>query len=90
MTDANVIKQKVAEITATVVAKSRAGRDPVNQPIINNWVEALGDRNPIYTDEAAARAAGHPGIVAPPAMIRRCGRCSAWPGNVRPTIPWAR
>jgi len=70
MTDADVIKDKVAEITATVVAKSRAGRDPVNQPIINNWVEALGDRNPIYTDEAAARDAGHPGIVAPPAMIQ--------------------
>ncbi len=89
MTDANVIKQKVAEITATVVAKSRAGRDPVNQPIINNWVEALGDRNPIYTDEAAARDAGHPGIVAPPAMIQ------VWTmfglgESVRPTIPWAR
>ena len=42
----------------------------MNQPIINNWVEALGDRNPIYTDEAAARDAGHPGIVAPPAMIQ--------------------
>jgi uncharacterized protein len=70
MTDANVIKQKVAEIAATVVAKPRAGRDPVNQPIISNWVEALGDCNPIYTDEAAARVAGHPGIVAPPAMIQ--------------------
>jgi uncharacterized protein len=67
MTD---IKEAVAEITASVVAKPRAGRDPVNQPIINNWVEALGDRNPIYTDEAAAVAAGHPGIVAPPAMIQ--------------------
>jgi uncharacterized protein len=70
MTDADGIKEKVAEITATVVAKPRAGRDPVNQPTINNWVEALGDRNPIYTDEAAARDAGHPGIVAPPAMIQ--------------------
>ncbi|GBG36152.1 bifunctional MaoC family dehydratase N-terminal/OB-fold nucleic acid binding domain-containing protein [Mycobacterium montefiorense] len=70
MTDANDIKERVAEITATVVAKSRAARDPVNQPIINNWVEALGDRNPIYVDEAAARGAGHPGIVAPPAMIQ--------------------
>jgi uncharacterized OB-fold protein/acyl dehydratase len=70
MTDTNGIKQKVAEITATVVAKPRAARDPVNQPTINNWVEALVDRNPIYTDEAAARAAGHPGIVAPPAMIQ--------------------
>jgi uncharacterized protein len=70
MTDANGIKETVAGITASVVAKPRAGRDPVNQPTINNWVEALGDRNPIYTDEAAAQDAGHPGIVAPPAMIQ--------------------
>ncbi|QIS08427.1 bifunctional MaoC family dehydratase N-terminal/OB-fold nucleic acid binding domain-containing protein [Nocardia arthritidis] len=48
----------------------RLGRDPVNQPMINNWVEAIGDTNPIYVDEAAARAAGHPGIVAPPAMAQ--------------------
>jgi uncharacterized OB-fold protein len=67
MTD---IAEAVAEIKAAGAAKPRAARDPVNQPTINNWVEALGDRNPIYTDEAAARAAGHPGIVAPPAMIQ--------------------
>ncbi|MGB9227228.1 bifunctional MaoC family dehydratase N-terminal/OB-fold nucleic acid binding domain-containing protein, partial [Mycobacterium sp.] len=64
------IREAIEEITASVIAKPRAGRDPVNQPIINNWVEALGDRNPIYVDEAAAVAAGHPGIVAPPAMIQ--------------------
>jgi uncharacterized OB-fold protein/acyl dehydratase len=64
------IREAITEITNTVVAKPRAGRDPVNQPTINNWVEALGDVNPIYVDEAAARAAGHPGIVAPPAMIQ--------------------
>jgi uncharacterized OB-fold protein/acyl dehydratase len=67
MTD---IREAITEITNTVIAKPRAGRDPVNQPTINNWVEALGDANPIYVDEAAARAAGHPGIVAPPAMIQ--------------------
>src|SRR3984893_19316143 len=64
------IKEKIAEITATVSAKPRAARQQGNQPTINTWVEAIGDRNPIYTDEAAARAAGHPGIVAPPAMIQ--------------------
>lgn len=48
----------------------RPGRDPVNQPMINNWVEALGDANPIYVDEEAARAAGFPGAVAPPAMAQ--------------------
>jgi uncharacterized protein len=64
------IAEAVAEIKAAGAAKPRAARDPVNQPTINNWVEAIGDRNPIYTDESAARAAGHPGIVAPPAMIQ--------------------
>lgn len=70
MTEISDIKAAIAEITDTVVAKPRAGRDPVNQPTIRNWVEALGDSNPIYLDEDAARAAGHPGIVAPPAMIQ--------------------
>ena len=64
------IRDAIEEITASVVAKPRVARDPVNEPTIKNWVEALGDRNPIYTDEAAARDAGHPGIVAPPAMIQ--------------------
>jgi uncharacterized OB-fold protein/acyl dehydratase len=64
------IRDAIEKITASVVAKPRVARDPVNDPTIKNWVEALGDRNPIYTDEAAARKAGHPGIVAPPAMIQ--------------------
>ncbi|WP_156687950.1 bifunctional MaoC family dehydratase N-terminal/OB-fold nucleic acid binding domain-containing protein [Mycobacterium sp. Marseille-P9652] len=64
------IQELVAQIKAAGSSKPRDARDPVNQPIINNWVEALGDRNPIYVDDVAARAAGHPGIVAPPAMIQ--------------------
>jgi uncharacterized OB-fold protein/acyl dehydratase len=67
MTD---IRETIDEITATVVAAPRDARDPVNLPTVKNWVEALGDTNPIYVDEAAAQAAGHPGIVAPPAMIQ--------------------
>ncbi|MGV0635430.1 bifunctional MaoC family dehydratase N-terminal/OB-fold nucleic acid binding domain-containing protein [Mycolicibacillus trivialis] len=51
-------------------SKPRFGRDPVNQPMIHHWVDAIGDDNPIYVDEQAARAAGHPGVVAPPAMIQ--------------------
>ena len=70
MTGAGEIQGVLAEIKAADDAKPRAGRDPVNQPMINNWVEAIGDGNPIYVDEAAARGAGHPGIVAPPAMIQ--------------------
>jgi uncharacterized protein len=36
----------------------RAGRDPVNLPMVRNWLEALGDENPAYTE------------VAPPAMAQ--------------------
>ena len=70
MTGSREIREKIDEIVAAGGGKPRTGRDPVNQPMINNWVEAIGDRNPIYVDEAAARAVGHPGVVAPPAMIQ--------------------
>jgi acyl dehydratase len=33
---------------------------------IRRFAEAIGDANPIYVDEEAARAAGHPRIPAPP------------------------
>lgn len=52
--------------------KSLIGREsePVVQLIeasaIRRFAEALGDANPIYLDEAAARAAGHSSLVAPP------------------------
>ena len=51
-------------------SKPRTGRDPVNMPMIRTWLEAMRDDNPIYVDEAAAIAAGHGGIVAPPAMAQ--------------------
>jgi uncharacterized OB-fold protein/acyl dehydratase len=63
--------QKAAErVKAEGKSKPRVGRHPVNQPMVEHWLDAMGDKNPIYVDEAAAKAAGHPGIVAPPAMIQ--------------------
>lgn len=44
--------------------------DEVNQPMIRHLVEAVGDRNPIYTDAEAARSSIHGGIVAPPTMLQ--------------------
>jgi acyl dehydratase len=38
----------------------------VERGAIRRFAEALGDPNPIYLDDAAARAAGHPALVAPP------------------------
>jgi uncharacterized OB-fold protein len=42
----------------------------VNAPMIHHWAEAMGDTNPIYVSNEAARAYGHEGIVAPPAMLQ--------------------
>lgn len=64
------IQEGVAEIQALGRTAPVLSRDPVNQAMIHHWTDAIGDRNPIYVDEAAAKEAGHPGIVAPPAMIQ--------------------
>jgi uncharacterized OB-fold protein len=64
------IHEVAARVKAAGDSARRPGRDPINQPMVNNWVEALGDANPIYVDDAAARAAGYGGVVAPPAMIQ--------------------
>lgn len=44
--------------------------DKVNAPMIRHWCEAMGDKNPVYTDEQAARAEGFSAVVAPPAMLQ--------------------
>ena len=64
------IRAEVDRIQGYEPGTPRPARDPVNQPMINNWVEAIGDRNPVYVDEEAARAAGFDGVVAPPAMTQ--------------------
>lgn len=64
------IQNAAQRIKAEGKSKPRVGRHPVNQPMIDHWLDAIGDKNPIYVDDAAAQAAGHPGKVAPPAMIQ--------------------
>ena len=46
------------------------GSHPVNEPMIEHWVEAMGDYNPVYVDDDAARDAGFPGVIAPPTMLQ--------------------
>ncbi|URN06329.1 MaoC family dehydratase N-terminal domain-containing protein [Actinomadura madurae] len=48
----------------------RTAPDPVNVPMIRHWVEAMDDANPVYLDDAAARATGRAGIVAPASMMQ--------------------
>ena len=50
--------------------QEKVGRDPVNRPMIHNWVHALGDANPVYVDEQAAARTRHGGLIAPPGMLQ--------------------
>jgi uncharacterized protein len=70
MSTVDDIKAAAERVKAEGKSKPRSGRHPVNQPMVDHWLDAMGDKNPIYVDESAARAAGHPGVVAPPAMIQ--------------------
>ena len=46
--------------------ESKAALNEVEKGAIRRFAEALGETNPIYFEEAAARAAGYRSIVAPP------------------------
>ncbi|MGK2900872.1 MAG: hypothetical protein ACSLE9_19650 [Burkholderiaceae bacterium] len=41
-------------------------RHPISHAVIGQMTDAVGDRNPIYSDEAFARGTIHKGVVAPP------------------------
>lgn len=53
------VLDEAARIRAAGTSAPRLARDPVNQPMVNNWTEALGDENPLYSQG-----------IAPPAMIQ--------------------
>jgi acyl dehydratase len=38
----------------------------VSRVKIAEFADAIGDPNPVYRDSAAAKAAGHPDVIAPP------------------------
>ncbi len=69
--------------TSELVARMRAlvgerspttiARDPVNQPMIRHWCDAMGDENPNYVDPAVAATSPFGQIVAPPAMLNAWG-----------------
>ncbi|MGZ8178546.1 bifunctional MaoC family dehydratase N-terminal/OB-fold nucleic acid binding domain-containing protein [Williamsia sp. SKLECPSW1] len=69
-TEADRIRTETDAIRGRGAGAPVSGRDPVNAPMIANWTEAIGDANPIYSDETAARSAGWDGVVAPPAMAQ--------------------
>ncbi|MEA5364942.1 OB-fold domain-containing protein [Amycolatopsis sp., V23-08] len=64
------ITDTAAKIAARGECAPHLGRDPVNQAMVNNWTEAIGDGNPVYVDPEFAAKSVHKGLVAPPAMAQ--------------------
>jgi uncharacterized OB-fold protein/acyl dehydratase len=68
MTD--TLDQRLRAFVGRRTAPPLRARDPVNQPMIRHWCDAVGDANPVYTDPDAAAASRHGGVIAPPAMLQ--------------------
>jgi len=56
------LRRRIGE-EATYVAP-----EPLGRAALRYFAEAIGDPNPVYVDDAAARAAGFSGVVAPPTL----------------------
>jgi uncharacterized OB-fold protein/acyl dehydratase len=69
-TDKAAFAARLKEFEGKEAGDPEQGADPVNQPMIRHWVEAVGDDNPIYTQPEAAEKSVHGEIVAPPVMLQ--------------------
>lgn len=73
MTDtrqASSLAQRLQEFVGKPYGGPTVARDPVNVPMIRHLTDALGDRNPIYTDADFAKSSVHGGIVAPATSLQ--------------------
>ena len=69
-TETQSLIDRLQEFVGKPYGGPTVGRDPVNAPMIRHLTDALGDRNPVYTDEAFARDSVHGGIVAPATSLQ--------------------
>ena len=55
-------------INRDYLGRSFPAADPyeVSRVKIRDFADAIGDPNPVFRDRAAAQAAGHPDVIAPP------------------------
>lgn len=68
--DTDALLRELKAFEGVTVGPPARAADPVNQPVIRHWVEAIGDRNPVYVDEQVAVENGFAGVVAPPTMLQ--------------------
>ncbi|MBM3638180.1 MAG: hypothetical protein FJW98_01960 [Actinobacteria bacterium] len=68
--DKKAFHEQLLGFVGVQTGPARLAPDEVNIPMIRHLVESVGDKNPIYLDDAAAKASRHGEIVAPPTMLQ--------------------
>ena len=58
------------EMRAAIGVESEPRTSEVEKGAIIKFAEAIGDTNPIYNEEAAARQSRYGGMIAPPTFLR--------------------
>ncbi len=67
--------EPVVEFDRTVLGKEVEGESVVvTREKILAFARAVGETNPLYTDDDAARQAGYPSLIAPPTFINSIRR----------------
>ena len=74
------------EMKAAIGVESEPRTSEVETGAIIKFAEAIGDTNPIFNDEAAARQSRYGGMIAPPTFLRSM---SAGPLKVDFRIPYS-
>ncbi|MCH7626906.1 MAG: MaoC family dehydratase N-terminal domain-containing protein [Chloroflexi bacterium] len=67
MTQESVITQEMRDV---IGVESEAITYDVERGAIRKFAEAIGDDNPLYVDEEAARKSRYGGVIAPPTFMR--------------------
>ena len=70
MTGEPSLRERLDAFHGREASPPETAADPVTQTAIRHWVEAMGDENPVYVSDVAARATGRDGVIAPPTMLQ--------------------
>ncbi len=62
-------EDKIYAYVGLQVCPRTPAKDPVNETMIRHWAEALGEKNPAYTDAQWAANSKRGKTIAPPAMM---------------------
>jgi len=64
------LEAEIRDFVGKPIGPAAVGRDPVNEPMIRQWCDAMGETLTPYLDSEAAKQTLHGEIKAPPTMLQ--------------------